>query len=137
MTEGGDSVEVSAVIDLGDLGPAAAVQPKSEAIDLGDVGPAAAVQPTTEPYSPERTRENFRGRVALLLMILLAALAAGMVIVTVALVRPFDRETIGLLIAGIFGPIVGLVGTVVGFYFGQISAGDAIGSSTPTDKSAR
>ena len=102
-------------------------------IDLGDVGPVAAVQPTAEPFNPEQSRENLRGRLALMLMILLAVLAAGMVSITVALVRPFDRETVGLLIAGVLGPVVGLVGTVVGFYFGQISVTGATGSSTLTD----
>jgi biopolymer transport protein ExbB/TolQ len=56
-----------------------------------------------------------------MLMAMLAVLAIGLVGVSVALVRPFNQQVISLLIAGLFGPVVGLVGTVVGFYFGQIS----------------
>jgi hypothetical protein len=59
------------------------------------VGPVSAVEPRTEPFNPEQSRENFRGRVALVLMALLALLAIGIVAITVALVRPFDRETVG------------------------------------------
>jgi hypothetical protein len=42
-------------------------------------------------------------------------------IAAMCFVRPFDRETVGLLLSGLLGPVVGLVGTVVGFYFGQQS----------------
>ena len=55
-------------------------------------------------------------------MVLLSLLAIGLVAVAVALVRPFNTQTVSLLISGIFGPIIGLVGTVVGFYYGQVSA---------------
>jgi hypothetical protein len=79
----------------------------------------AKVTPSTRPA--EERREVWRGWLALVLMALLSLLAIALVTVTVWLVRPFDRETVGLLIAGVFGPIIGLVGTVVGFYFGQVS----------------
>jgi hypothetical protein len=70
---------------------------------------------------------------------LLSLLAIGLVVVTVCLVRPFTTQTVSLLIAGVFGPIIGLVGTVVGFYFGQesVSARDEGGFSTATVRSSR
>lgn len=83
------------------------------------VPPTDDVTPITKP-APD-PREVWRGRLALILMALLSLLAVGLVLVSVFLIRPFDRETVSLLIAGIFGPVVGLVGTVVGFYFGQQS----------------
>ena len=69
-------------------------------------------------------------------MVLLSLLAIGLVAVAVALVRPFNTQTVSLLISGIFGPIIGLVGTVVGFYYGQVSAsakdgGEGSSGATP------
>jgi hypothetical protein len=87
---------------------------------------AVEVPPTgriaTYEMPTEQRREIWRGRLALTLMILLALLAIGLVAVAVWLVRPFNMQAVSLLIAGIFGPILALVGTVVGFYFGQVSA---------------
>jgi hypothetical protein len=85
-----------------------------------DIPSTTEVTATTVPT--EERREIWRGWLALLLMILLSLLAIGLVVVAVWLVRPFNTQTVSLLIAGIFGPIIGLVGTVVGFYFGQVSA---------------
>lgn len=85
-----------------------------------DVPPTSDVTTATVPI--EQRREMWRGWLALLLMLLLAILAIGLVAVAVSLVRPFNTQTVSLLIAGIFGPVIGLVGTVVGFYFGQVSA---------------
>jgi hypothetical protein len=92
------------------------------------VPPTKEATPPTKPL--EERREEWRGWLALTLMALLSILALGLVAISIWLVRPLDRETVSLLIAGIFGPIVGLVGTVVGFYFGQISV-----SQKSTDKS--
>jgi hypothetical protein len=100
------------------------VPPTREAAPTA-VSKPIVVRPTKEATPPtkpaDERREEWRGWLALTLMALLSVLAVGLVAITVWLVRPLDRETVSLLIAGIFGPIVGLVGTVVGFYFGQIS----------------
>lgn len=106
MTSSDDSVEIE-------------VPPTSEVSTI-EVPSTRQVTPTEMPL--EERREIWRGWLALTLMILLALLAVGLVAVAVWLVRPFNLQTISLLIAGIFGPILGLVGTVVGFYFGQVSA---------------
>ncbi len=90
-----------------------------DAVEI-EVPPTAEVTPTTLPT--EERREIWRGWLALVLMAVLSLLAIGLVVVAVCLVRPFNTQAVSLLIAGIFGPIVGLVGTVVGFYFGQVSA---------------
>ncbi len=107
MTSSGDSEEEAPLIE---------VPPTRQVV----VPPTREVTPTTRPA--EERREIWRGWLALLLMVLLSLLAVGLVVVAVLLVRPFNTQTVSLLIAGIFGPIIGLVGTVVGFYFGQISA---------------
>lgn len=90
-------------------------------IDLGDVVALDEATPATQPYDPEPDRERMRGRIAGWLIGSLVGLSFLLVFVSVVMVRPFDREAVALLISGIFGPIIGIVGTVVGFYFGQIS----------------
>lgn len=95
-----------------------------------DVPPTSDVTTATVPI--EQRREMWRGWLALLLMLLLAILAIGLVAVAVSLVRPFNTQAVSLLIAGIFGPVVGLVGTVVGFYFGQVSASSKDDGGTGT-----
>jgi hypothetical protein len=64
-------------------------------------------------------RERVRGWLAAALVGLLVLLDAGILILAVLKVRPFDRELIALLMAGVLNPVVALVGTVLGFYFGE------------------
>ena len=64
-------------------------------------------------------REKARGRLAGSLVGLLVLLDAGILLLAVLKVRPFDRELIALLMAGVLNPVVALVGTVLGFYFGE------------------
>ncbi|HEX2240154.1 MAG TPA: hypothetical protein VHJ82_03285, partial [Actinomycetota bacterium] len=68
-------------------------------------------------YDPRPEREHVRGRLAAMLSVLLAtmALAPFMVVVTGWATW---AEVEGPVTLG-FGPIVGLVGTVLGFYFGS------------------
>ena len=40
-------------------------------------------------------------------------------ILAVAKVRPFDHDLLDILLAGVVSPVVVLVGTVLGFYFGE------------------
>jgi hypothetical protein len=112
------------------------VPPTQEATPATEGNPVSVVVPPTKKASPstrplEERREVWRGWLALTLMVLLSILALGLVAISVWLVRPFDRETVSLLIAGIFGPVVGLVGTVVGFYFGQISVSQWDANTAP------
>jgi len=50
---------------------------------------------------------------------LLVLLDACILILAVAKVRPFDKDVLALLLTGILNPVVALVGTVLGFYFGE------------------
>ncbi len=86
--------------------------------------PQSVLAGTTPPelHEIELSQETTRGHVAYALMGLLGVLSIGIFLAAVALVRPFDRETVSLLLTGALSPIIGLVGTVVGFYFGQESA---------------
>lgn len=126
MTSGDDSAENAAdepvVIDV----------PPIDVPSIGQLTPTA--------FSIQENREKWRGRFALILMVLLSLLATGFVAVSVALVRPFSTQTLSLLISGIFGPVIGLVGTVVGFYYGQVSAeekDESGGSGAATPRSRR
>ena len=64
-------------------------------------------------------RERARGWLAGSLVGLLVAVDAAVFILAAVLVRPFDRDLLALLLAGVLNPIVALVGTVLGFYFGE------------------
>jgi hypothetical protein len=50
---------------------------------------------------------------------LLVAVDAAIFVLAGLMVRPFDRDLIALLLAGLLNPVVALVGTVLGFYFGE------------------
>lgn len=67
-------------------------------------------------------RELVRGRLAGALVGLLVAVDAVILILAGTLVRPFDRESMALLLTGVLNPVVALVGTVLGFYFGEKAA---------------
>jgi hypothetical protein len=73
------------------------------------------------PYDLEENREKARGRISIGLMLLLFIIIATILLGALVLVRPFTTEVGGLLLSGLVGPVVGLVGSVVGFYFGQQS----------------
>ncbi|MGY1692004.1 hypothetical protein [Geodermatophilus sp. SYSU D01105] len=73
------------------------------------------------PFNLEESRERARGRISLALLGVLFVVIATILGAALALVRPFNTEVLGLLLSGLLGPVVGLVGTVVGFYFGQES----------------
>lgn len=109
---------------LADLGFVSleAAQSQRRRVDLGEIV-LKGTNLSVTPFDPAKAQENARGRLATILMTLLVALTLALVIVAVVLVRPFNTETLGLLISGLLGPIVGIVGTVVGFYFGQASRG--------------
>jgi uncharacterized membrane protein YccC len=64
-------------------------------------------------------RERMRGVLAGVLVGLLVLLDAAILVLGVLKVRPFDRDLLALLLAGVLNPVVALVGTVLGFYFGE------------------
>jgi hypothetical protein len=64
-------------------------------------------------------REHVRSWVAGGLLALLVGLEIALLLVAVLAVHPFDRDTFALLLTGLLNPVLTLVGTVLGFYFGE------------------
>lgn len=64
-------------------------------------------------------RERVRGWLAGALVGSLILLEAGLLVLAVLKVRPFDQDLLALLMAGLLNPVVALVGAVLGFYFGE------------------
>jgi hypothetical protein len=115
--------------------------------DLTEINPAPSsapsasdlVQaPTEEPYNPAPERENVRGTIALLLVWTLVVLIALVVVVGIVTAynchlkdactaETTDLKSIRAVIELVLTPLVGLVGAVTGFYFGEKSAGGTAG----------
>ena len=66
-------------------------------------------------------REKMRGWLAIGLVTLLALLDAAILYLAVAKVTPFNHDLLDILLAGVVNPVVVLVGTMLGFYFGEKS----------------
>jgi hypothetical protein len=81
------------------------------------VGPPVGL--TVVPYDPSRARENVRGLVtgALLLMLFLSVLAGFFTLWC----APDKFDGLMKLYTIFFTPLVALVGSSIGFYFGKIS----------------
>lgn len=74
-----------------------------------------------DPYDPDPDREKIRGRLAQLFAGLLAVMALAPLLSVI-----LDWATWDALegpVSVTFGPIVGIVGTILGFYFGSKRAG--------------
>jgi hypothetical protein len=76
-------------------------------------------RPPSFPYDPSHDREKKRGHIAMTLVCLLFAIVAASFVYI--LFRLCDIETLKSLLEIVFAPIVGLVGAVTGFYFGEKS----------------
>jgi hypothetical protein len=80
---------------------------------------------TTRPSGPSigdkiaAGRERTRGWLAAALVGLLVLLDATILILAVAKIRPLDHDLLAILMAGVVSPVVALVGTMLGFYFGE------------------
>src|SRR5215475_10279199 len=81
--------------------------------------------PITLPQGPtvgERVilrRELVRGWLAAALVGLLVLVDAAILILATLKIHPFDRDVLALLLTGLLNPVIALVGTVLGFYFGE------------------
>ena len=84
----------------------------------GEASPGLATL-KTQPYDPGPEREKKRGVIALTLVFLMCGLVALSLIYIV--VAPKEAEALRVVLEIVFGPIVGLVGAVTGFYFGEKS----------------
>jgi purine-cytosine permease-like protein len=90
-------------------------------IDLADVegAPPARGIPRPEPYDPSRDREVVRARVAYLMIGLLIGIVAAMI--GGLLSGYLSPEAAEKVAAVILSPVVGLLGAVLGFYYGEQS----------------
>jgi hypothetical protein len=79
-------------------------------------GPALAIT----PYDPSRDRERLRGTLAKLLLALLAVVAIGPV--AALIFSQIDGAALKDILAGVFTPLLGVFGTITGFYFGNAQA---------------
>lgn len=112
--------------DVQDLTQLGAPQPAGTA--------PAGVRPVVEkPYDPAPDRENVRGTIALALVWTLVAVIAIVVLAGVVTVYAcqgkdactadtVEMKTFRIVIELVFTPLLGLVGAVTGFYFGEKSA---------------
>ena len=120
------------------------------AIDLRTVGvadkPDAAPQQPAEPfrekpYDPSPARENIRGRIALWLIYTLVgviALITGMALIATGAclmagcsAGALELTALRVLVELVLTPLVGLVGAVTGFYFGEKSAAPPLPQEEP------
>jgi hypothetical protein len=118
MTGGGDPRARNAAPDTPD---------PADELDLtmqpGEVEDSAGLsRPQEKPYDPAPEREQKRGLIALVLVSTLC----GIIVLAFAFVfvMPGSSTSIEMLkslLEIIFAPIVGLVGAVTGFYFGEKS----------------
>jgi len=96
-------------------GPAAVGKP--ELVDVEEVDVSLPSKPAKEvPYDPELSRDKVRGWLALALVVLLVAvIVAAWVTLWVGVVNePEIKDLLGVLLP----PVVALVGSALGFYFG-------------------
>ena len=89
-------------------------------LELGSASSDPSPVYDVKKYDPTKTRENFRGAIALVLIALMAVTVA----VSLALiwVHPDRSKDLHDLLALVFGPLVALVGTATGYYFGSQAA---------------
>ncbi len=96
----------------------------SDEIDLSskDMPLRASADPHREPYDPSRDRERVRGVVALLMIGLLIGIVIAMIggLITGYL----SADATEKVAAVILSPVVGLLGAVLGFYYGEQSRRD-------------
>jgi hypothetical protein len=92
-----------------------------EILDLTAEPEQAAVPPglaavTVQPYDPSRAREHIRGALAILLTAVLCAIACVAIVAGMFFDDWSGRKEAFELV---FTPLVGLVGAVTGFYYGE------------------
>lgn len=89
-------------------------------LDLaGEEEPTAVARFGAAPYDPAQDREKIRGRIAMALIVLLIGLISLLfVAILFGVIKIDDLDKI---VATVLTPIMGIVGTVIGFYFGEKS----------------
>jgi hypothetical protein len=89
-------------------------------IDLTDEATVTEYSPGQKDYDPAKSREDTRRFLAIAFPILLAIVVVGSGIVLA--LWPDRVEVIEKYLSMVFASLLGLVGTVSGFYFGEKSA---------------
>jgi hypothetical protein len=101
---------------------------------IAEAAPSELSEPFSEkPYDPLPERENIRGQIAQWLIWTLVGVIACVVLTAILTTigclktNACDKEALGLpslraVVELILTPLVGLVGAVTGFYFGEKSA---------------
>lgn len=95
--------------------------------------PATASQIVEKPYDPTADRETIRGTIALALVWTLVGVIGAVVVTGLVTIyachsgatcnaETMDLKTIRAVIELVLTPLIGLVGAVTGFYFGEKSA---------------
>ncbi|MEH2587373.1 hypothetical protein [Bradyrhizobium sp. AZCC 1721] len=95
--------------------------------------PATAGQIIEKPYDPTPDRENIRGTIALWLVWTLVGVVAAVVVTGLITIygchvansctpETNELKAIRVVIELVLTPLVGLVGAVTGFYFGEKTA---------------
>ena len=77
--------------------------------------PTSVVIPKS-PFDPKEARERVRSQIAQLLIVLLFVTVVSSFLI---FVYDTNREEVKDLLGLIFTPLVGIIGTVLGFYFGS------------------
>lgn len=99
------------------MSPGPAVVGKPEVIGVEEVDVSLPAKPTREvPYDPEPNRDKVRGYLAGGLVALLVAVvvAAWVTLWVGAVTEPEIKDILGVILS----PVVALVGSALGFYFG-------------------
>lgn len=97
------------------MSPGPAAGTNAEVIEVEDVD-LPAKRTKEVPYDPEPNRDKVRGYLALSLVVLLVAvIIAGWVTLWTGVVKePEIKDLLGVILP----PVVALVGSALGFYFG-------------------
>jgi hypothetical protein len=90
----------------------------TEAQVAASAGTAPALAIT--PYDPSQDRERLRGKLAGWLLALLAVIAIGAV--AALIFSQIDSVKLKDILTGVFTPLLGVFGTITGFYFGNAQA---------------
>jgi hypothetical protein len=90
----------------------------TEAQVAANAGTAPALAIT--PYDPSQDRERLRGKLAGWLLALLAVIAVGSV--AALIFGEIDSPKLKDILTGVFTPLLGVFGTITGFYFGNAQA---------------
>lgn len=89
-------------------------------LELGSASSGPSPAYDVKAYDPTKTRENFRGVIALGLIALMAITVFFSLLLV--WVHPDRTKELHDLLALVFGPLIALVGTATGYYFGSQAA---------------